>query len=116
MADDDKNPLDVLEELLKDSGGGSGAAPADPKKDLKEGELTDEELAEKRQAFEEKKAEQTKVDAEDIVQQKVLLQSIKETPEYMARVQQDQDKADSAQSNEEASAGFEINQLGHDKI
>ncbi|NCN06847.1 MAG: hypothetical protein GW946_03330 [Candidatus Pacebacteria bacterium] len=117
-AADDKNPLDILEELLKDSGGGGAAAggskpAAQPSKP---GELTEEELAQKRAEFEEIKAEQNIEDAEQLVKQKELLKTLTQTPAYQARVQQEEEKVVEIKTAEEASAGFEITQLDHDKI
>ena len=108
-AADDKDPLDVLEELLKDSGGG-GAPPAKP------GELTEAELAQKRADFEEKKAEQLTADAKQLAQQQELLKTLTDTPQYKARVQQDEEKAEEDQQTGIALDGFEITQLDHDKV
>lgn len=108
---DDKNPLDVLEELLKDSG--AGGAKTDP---AKPAELTEEELEQKRIEFEQKQAEQAQVDAQQLEQQKELLQTIKDTPQYQARVQQQEEAAAESEQKQQASDGFEITQLDHDKV
>ena len=116
-AADDKNPLDILEELLKDSGGGGAAGGSKPAAEpSKPGELTEEELAQKRAEFEEIKAEQNIEDAEQLVKQKELLKTLTQTPAYQARVQQEEEKVVETKTAEEASAGFEITQLDHDKI
>ena len=116
---DDKNPLDVLEELLKDSGGGSGAAGATgggAEKPKEEGELSEAELAQKRLAFEQQKADQAVTDTVDIEKQKALLETIKQSPEYLARVQQEEAAVEQTAQGEEAAVGFDIKQLEHDKI
>ena len=114
---DDKNPLDVLEELLKDSGGGAaGAAGGKGAEAPKPGELSEEELEQKRQEFEQKQAEQAQVDAQQLAQQHELLKTIKDTPEYQARVQQQEEAAAESEQKQQASDGFEITQLDHDKI
>ncbi len=115
-AQDDKNPLDVLEELLKDSGSGSGSGSSGGAAPAKEGELTEEELAQKRLEFEQKKADQAVVDTADIEKQKALLETITQTPAYQARVQQEEAAVEQTVKNEEAAVGFDIKQLEHDKI
>ena len=115
---DDKNPLDVLEELLKDSGGsgGGGAAGDPPKPELKPGELTDEELAQRREEFEQKKAIQTAEDTQKLAEQQELLKTLTQTPQYQARVQQEADHDAASAKEEEAGEGYEVTQLKHDKI
>lgn len=115
-ATDDKNPLDVLEELLRDSGGGGASGGAAAPAPSKPGELTEEELAQKRVEFEEKKAEQTVIDSEQLAKQQELLKTLKDTPQYQARVQQEEEKVEESQKAAVASDGFEITQLDHDKI
>lgn len=118
-AGDDKNPLDILEELLRDSGGSGGGAaggPAEPAKPEEPAEPTPEEKAKAREEIEQKMADQAVVDAQHVAEQQELLKSLKDTPQYQARVHQDQEKAENSQANQVASDGFEIDQLEHDKI
>ena len=119
MADDNKNPLDVLEELLNDTpggakGGGSGGDSAKPK------EKTEEELAveleQKRKEYEQKHKEQKVVDDQKLVEQREAIVGIKDTKEYQARVQQDAEKKSEDEQKAVASDGFEISQLDHTKV
>lgn len=113
---DDKNPLDVLEDLLNEnSKGGSGSG--DPKKPA---EKTDEELAkeleQRRKEYEQKHQEQTAVDEQKLVEQRQAILSIKDTKEYHARVQQESEKQVESEKKAQAADGFEITQLGHTKV
>lgn len=114
-ATDDKNPLDVLEELLKDSGG-SGSGGSQPAQDPQNGELSEEELAQKRAEFELKQQEQQEVDAQKLAQQQELLKTLKDTPQYQARVHQEEEKEQEKEAEEQAGDGYEVTQLKHDKI
>lgn len=114
-ATDDKNPLDVLEELLKDSGG-SGGGGAQPAQTPQNGELSEEELAQKRAEFEQKQVEQQQVDAQKLAQQHELLKTLKDTPQYQARVHQEEEKVQEKEAEEQAADGYEVTQLKHDKV
>lgn len=107
---DQKNPLDVLEELLKDSGG----AGADPK--AVADQKTEEEKARQMAELEQKMAEQAKIDEQNIAAQQQLMESLKQTPQYQARVQQNEQKEQEKQEEETAGKGFEITQLKHDTV
>ena len=132
MADDNKNPLDVLEELLKQSdvgksasksGAGSGSNAAgltDEEIEAKPDEKTEQELAQeleqRRQEYEQKEKERKIVDEQKVVEQREAITSIKDSQEYKARVQQDSDKKIEIENKVTASDGFEIDQLDHTKV
>ncbi|MBU0974308.1 hypothetical protein KKD03_01245 [Patescibacteria group bacterium] len=124
MADDNKNPLDVLEELLNQSGGGAGtgggkvtasANEAEKVKEEAEKKLADE-LVEQRLEFEQQQAEQGVVDEIKLVEQREAITKIKDSEEYKARVQQDTDKKVDEEKKIVATDGFEIDQLDHKKV
>ncbi len=104
-----KNPLDVLEELLKDS----GSAGADPKAVAKQ---TEEDKARQMEELQQKIAQQAAIDEQKIAEQQKLLESLKETPQYQARVQQEEQKVQDKSQEDSAGKGFEITQLDHDKV
>lgn len=123
-----QNPLDALEELLAQtqasssgSGGAAGAAlgsPAAPglPQDSQPSEADVEAKAQieaERLLAEQAQAEK---DTQDIMLQRQALEDVKQTPEYQARIQQNQD--DQASSEEEAAIqdGYNIVQLDHKKI
>ncbi len=110
---DDRNPLDVLEELLKNDGDAAAKGDADA---LAEDERLEKERAQKRQEFEAKQVMQQDIDAQKIADQKKLLETIKNTPEYQARVQQEQQQQEETKQVAAATEGFEITQLTHDKV
>lgn len=115
-----KNPLDVLEELLKESqakvGGGSmPGMPGDPGAAAEPAGPTPEQL-QLQAEYEEKLRQQAILDQQALEQKRAELEEIKHTPQYQARVQQDQEKADVQQAKSSAGQGFDIKQLEHTKI
>jgi len=133
MADDNKNPLDVLEELLvetKNSDVGSGAtnsgsksagsSSANDANSMKQPKKTEEELAAElkktREEFEQKQKEQNVVDEKKLLAQKQAILSIKDSNEYKARVSQDTEKKTNSEKKIIAGEGFKIDQLGHKKV
>ncbi|NCO12199.1 MAG: hypothetical protein COZ34_03570 [Candidatus Pacebacteria bacterium CG_4_10_14_3_um_filter_34_15] len=132
MADDNKNPLDVLEELLKQSGGGAGTggagvgAVAAGKASLSADEVAKikeeaekklaEELEVKRLELEQHQVEQSVVDEVKMAEQREEIVKIKDSDEYKARIQQDSDKKASDDNKIIAGDGFEIDQLDHKKV
>ncbi|MCB9813587.1 MAG: hypothetical protein H6772_04235 [Pseudomonadales bacterium] len=121
MSDDKKNPLDVLEELLKDTGNGavsgSGSNNSDPSKPVeKTKEELERELEQKRIEFEQSQEEQKRIDDQKLIKQRQAISGIQDSQEYKARVQQDSAKKDDEEKQTVASDGFEIDQLGHKKV
>lgn len=120
MADDNKNPLDVLEELLKDKSGGAGSG--DDKKENEEDEKAKEEkaaeaeLEQKRQEYEQKQKEQAVIDEQKLVEHKQAIVGIRDSKEYKAKVDQEAEKKIEIEKKTVASDGFEIDQLGHTKV
>lgn len=119
-----KSPLDVLEELLKESQAKAGAAGQGPGAPGGMGAMepapdpnqpTPEQL-QLQAEMEEKLRQQAIIDQQHLEEQRVALGQIKDTPQYKARVQQDQDKVDEQQSKQSAGQGFDIKQLEHTKI
>lgn len=111
---DDKNPLDVLEEILKDakSKGGAGNAPSGPSAEELAAQEEARQLAEAEQVMSEKK----KDDEEKLKLQIQELQTITDTPENQARVEQIEEKKQQEANQKVADEGFEIEQLGHSKV
>jgi hypothetical protein len=128
MADDNKNPLDVLEELLNQAnsskGGansaGGGPAAATPDEAQKAKEKAEEDLAKeleaKRLEFEKQQAEQKVDDEQKLKEHREAIIKIKDTDQYKARVQQDSKKLNEDAQKVVASDGYEINQLDHTKV
>ncbi len=125
MADDNKNPLDVLEELLNQSSAGAGAAKsgnaalsaelAAKAKEAEEKKLADE-LEAKRQELEQKQQDQIEADKLKLAEQIAAMAGIKDSDQYKARVQQDTDKKVADESKTSAGDGYEIDQLEHKKV
>jgi hypothetical protein len=120
-----KSPLDILEEILGDAAksgaapgagaapgtAGSADAPAEPPKPQipAEPQISPEELAAK-------EAAQKAKDEADILQKQAELQTITQTPEYHARVEQNAAAEASAHEHDTDGQGFEIIQLEHKKL
>lgn len=109
----DQNPLDVLEEILNDAKNkGQKSDPNAP---------TPEQIAAQKEVEELKKAEalmqeRQQEDVQKMVEQIGELDSIKQTPEYQARVEQIEEKKQEEVSQQQAQDGYEIEQLQHTKI
>lgn len=58
---------------------------------------------------------QEEKDEQEIEVQKQALENIKQTPEYQARVQQEQSDEEQSKQEQSAQDGFEIVQLSHKK-
>ncbi len=107
-----KSPLDMLEQILKDQKQEGAEAPATP---VAAPVVPAEPLI----SPEELQAQQAAHKAQDEVDLKAKiaeLETIKQTPEYQARVEQNaqaQTQAEEAHSGQE---GFEIRQLDHTKV
>lgn len=133
-AADQKSPLDILEQLLKDSkkddatapaasnpgasdpGGivGSGASEAAPGGDAaaQPAVLTPEQIAE----LDAKLAAQRELDQQKVEQTLHELDSVKVSPQYQARVQQQEEEAHQKQEEAIEHDGHQIHQIGHTKI
>ncbi len=114
-----KNPLDVLEQLLSEIDGGKpGSAPAaaKPTGPTPE-EIAAAELEKRRIEFEEKQAAQKIIDDQMIAEQRqVLAQEMSSGVANMARAQQDEEKRTQQEEKKSADEGFEIVQIDHTKI
>lgn len=112
------DPLSVLEDLLKQAGSDGGAAGAPPVagEAAVDGEKTPEEKAAAQAELEQKLAEQQQRDNEQLVAQREKMHELKNTPQYQARVQQDEEKAVEQSEHDAAGEGYEIRQLDHTKI
>lgn len=118
--DDQKNPLDVLEELLAQSqasaGGGAPALGQPATNPTAPPEPDSAEVARQEAERQAAAAQQEQVDQQEIAAQRQALEAVKETPEYQARVQQiEEEKAEQTQQHANQD-GFEVNQLEHKKI
>lgn len=124
MADDNKNPLDVLEELLNESSNSGGANVSASGKggsgDGKPPEPTEEELAaqleQKRVEFEDMEEKHEVIDEQKLTEQREAILGIKDTQAYQARVEQDSEKKQDEKKKVIAGEGFEIDQLDHTKV
>lgn len=114
-----KNPLDVLEELLNDAKAGAqapaGVAPAAPDQSAtplaapEPAGPTPEQLAQ----MEAEREAQDQAEAQAKLNE---IQSVQSTPEFQARIQQDQAAVQQKAQETTAQDGFEIIQLDHTKI
>ncbi len=118
-----KNPLDVLEQLLSEIDGGKGGpkAGSDPTVPEKTGptpeEIAAEELERRRIDFEQKQAAQKIIDDQKIEEQRqVLADEMSNGVANVARAQQDEEKKIQQEEKQSADEGFEILQIDHTKI
>lgn len=120
QAPNQKNPLDALEQILKEA-----KQKADQGKSGTTGEAETTEPPAQSQAEEEaaklavihqKAAEQGVVDQQAIEQQLVALQQVVTTPEYQARVSQDEQKKVTDDERSKHADDNAIIQLGHTKV
>jgi hypothetical protein len=128
-----KSPLDILEELLNDTkakGGAKGkssAALPGVNPGVPDGGAADEaaeaaakaeeaakaaEEAERQRIIAQRKLE----DEQHLIAQRAAMEELKNTPQYQARVQQDQQEEEEHKQHDEAVQGYEIKQLEHKKI
>ncbi|GIK83465.1 MAG: hypothetical protein BroJett025_00870 [Patescibacteria group bacterium] len=117
-----KNPLDVLEQLLSEIDGGKtgNATPAKPSGPTPEeiaAQKAAEELEQRRIEYEQKQAQQQVIDQEKIDQQRqALVEEMSNGTANVARAQQDEQKKIEQEEKQQAEEGFEIVQLDHTKI
>lgn len=113
------NPLDALEQILKEAKQKAGGANDEPTAPASEAapELTqaDEEAA-RLAVIQQKANEQGEVDQEAIAQQLAALQQVATTPEYQARVSQDEQKKVTDEEKRKQADENAIIQLGHTKV
>lgn len=117
--DPQKNPLDVLEQLLSEIDGGKpGSAPATPEKTgPTPEELAAAALEKSRIEFEEKQAAQKIIDDQKIEEQRqILTQEMSSGAANVARAHQDEEKKAQVQEKVAADEGYEILQIDHTKI
>lgn len=107
-----KSPLDLLEDILNESKNAGGAA--DPAAAAAaEAEAIAAQQAEKISQMQ----AQNKVADEQAIEQGIAeLSSIKDTPAYQARIQQEAATVQAHDQQADAQRGFEIKQLSHKKI
>ena len=119
-----KNPLDVLEQLLSEIDGGKGgpkaggdpAAVPGPTGPTPE-EIAAEELEKRRIEFEEKQAAQRIIDEQKIEEQRqVLAEEMDNGAANVARAQQEEEKKLQEEKKHSANEGFEIIQIDHTKV
>lgn len=111
MSDDQKNPLDVLEELLQKTKQQQGGADHAATQEQEEAER----LAQQ-QRLEKEQQRQAELDAQNIAAQRASLETLKETPQYQARAAQDAAEAQTKSDVLNAQDGFQIEQLKHTKV
>lgn len=119
-----KSPLDILEELLKDSkkgaDGGAGDASGSDAASTSSAETpppaTGEMTPEERAALDAKIAEQAAKDQQVMQQTLQGLESVKTSPQYQAKVEQETKQAEEKQHEDEEHDGHQIRQLGHTTI
>ena len=117
-SDPQKNPLDVLEQLLSEIDGGKpGRTPVPEKTGPTPEELAAIELEKRRIEFEEKQAAQKIIDQQKIEEQRqILYQEMSTGVANVARAQQDEEKKAQEEDKKLAEEGFEIIQINHTKI
>lgn len=114
-----KNPLDALEQILKEAkqkaeqskGGDDTVTNVEPPTQSQ----ADEEAA-KLAIIQQKANEQGRVDQQAIEQHLAQLQQVVTTPEYQARVTQDEQKKTSDEQKRQMADENAIIQLGHTKV
>jgi len=111
-AGDDKNPLDVLEDILKEAKAKGAAKNTGPTPE----EIAAQEEAEALKQAQQMQAEHRVQDQQEILVQISELDTIKDTPEYQAKVQQEQAAKDEKAEEQQSQDGFQIYQVGHKKI
>jgi hypothetical protein len=120
QASDQKNPLDALEQILKEAKqkadqGKGGVGNTSDSTEPPEQNQADEE-ARKLAVIQQKADEQGVVDQQAIEQQLVELQQVVTTPEYQARVSQDEQKKVTDDEKRLRADQNAIIQLGHTKV
>jgi hypothetical protein len=111
-----KSPLDVLEEILGKPGAGLSDADR-AQADQKVAEtLADQEQAKLQEQLAVEEQQQRAEDEAAILQKKQELATVTQSPEYQARVQQEQQEVQAEAAAEEALDGFEIHQIEHTRI
>lgn len=113
-----KNPLDVLEQLLSEIDGGKpGSTPVPEKTGPTPDEIAAAELEKRRIEFEEKQAAQKIIDQQKIEEQRqILTQEMSTGVANVARAQQDEEKKVQEEEKASADEGYEILQIDHTKI
>lgn len=113
MPDDQKNPLDVLEELLQKTKAKQGSE--DPEAAAQVQKEAEEKAALEQQRLAEEQR-QVELDAQQIAVQRASLETLKETPQYQARQAQEAEAAQHKVQTLNAQDGFQIEQLKHTKV
>ncbi len=98
-----QSPLDVLDQILND---------AQTKAATQQSAQEEEEKKKLEEAVEQQKQE----DQAKLQEQIAELQTVKESPEYQAKVQQDQHAVVQAEEHAQEMEGMDIVQLGHTKV
>lgn len=120
QAQNQKNPLDALEQILKEAkekagqGKGEGTNTSDASEPPVQTQA--EEEAAKLAVIHQKAVEQGVVDQQAIEQQLSALQQVVATPEYQARVSQDEQKKVTDDEKSKHADANAIIQLGHTKV
>lgn len=110
-----QNPLDALEQILQQAkagkGGGAAAQAAD-----EEAKAAEQKKQEEQAQFLALQEQKRKDDAVAMMQKLEELKMVKQTPQYQARVEQDQKKESDQQQHDADIDGYEIEQLSHTKL
>jgi hypothetical protein len=103
-----QSPLAILEEILDESKKASSAQDA----------AQEQKATEAAQLAEAKANMAAKIEQDQtlIQQQLAQLQTIQDTPQYQARMTQEEAKKDQAEDSQDGLAGHEIRQIKHTKI
>jgi hypothetical protein len=132
----DKSPLDILEGLLneaknKNSGSGDSSTDSGVDTSVLDEILGDDEKSEvssedqvkleaQKQAEEAERqkliAQQAIVDQEKLIAQQAAMEEIKSTPQYQARIEQNEEQKNQQAQKDASQSGYEIVQLDHKKI
>lgn len=117
--DPNQNPLAALEDLLKKtqaSAGEGGLSPDPAQVAASEEAEAKARLAQAQALAQELSAKNLEEDAQQISVQRRALEGIKETPEYQARVAQQEEATQTQTEEHDEQESYEIRQLEHKKV
>ena len=98
-----QSPLDVLDQILNDA-------------KTKAAQAADDKAAEEAKKQEEEHLRRKIEEEKRVAAQRTELQAITQSPQYQARVQQQQEEQETLQKEAQQMDGMQIHQLGHKKM
>jgi hypothetical protein len=97
------SPLDVLDKILKEAQDKAAASAED-------------KSAEEAKKIEEEKARQRQIDQQKLQQELANIESMKQSPQYQAMIQQKQDHVQEQEEHSEKMDGMQIMQIQRSKL